>query len=72
MAEPNHINITVDEDALRVQIGKTLDDVFVQFSQRLRHAADILDPEFHKYQDQWREEEIERRVKIRLSEERVD
>ncbi len=72
MAEPNHINITLDEDALRTQIGTALNDVMVQFSLRLRHGADILDPEFHKYQDQWREEEIERRVKIRLSEERVD
>ena len=72
MAEPSHINITLDEEALRTQIREAIEDVFVQFAGRLPHAADIIDPGFYKVRDQWQEEEIERRVKIRLSEERVD
>lgn len=67
-AEP--INIQIDPVHLRTQIKEIIDDELRVFSGKLRYAADALDPEFMKYQDEWIQDQVEKRVATRLKEER--
>ena len=48
---PDHITITVDEEALRKQVASIIQDEKREASMALRRAADALDP------DWWREHE---------------
>lgn len=59
-------DIQVDPVHLRTQIKTIIDDELAVFSGKLRHAADVLDPEYQKYQDQWIEDQVEKRVVTRL------
>lgn len=43
---PDHITITVDEEALRRQIHGIIQQEVKEFSYALRRAADALDPEY--------------------------
>jgi hypothetical protein len=45
-AAPDHINITIDQDALREQVQKTVNEALEQASLKLRLAADELNPGF--------------------------
>lgn len=45
-ATPDHITITVDEEALREQVRKVIQSEFIEMGRRLRFAADIFDPGF--------------------------
>lgn len=64
MAEP--INIQIDPVHLRKQIRAVLDEEFLQFSYKLRMAADAFDPEFLKRQDEWMEKVVNDKVEARL------
>lgn len=68
MDELTPVDIRIDEEALRQQVRKAVEGVILDFSMRLRTAADSLDPQFLKHQDQWIEDEIDRRVIQRLKE----
>lgn len=65
-AEP--INIQIDPVHLRTQIETIIDEELVVFAGKLRGAADSLDPKFLKWQDQWVEDQVEKRVVTRLKE----
>lgn len=69
MANAEPINLQIDPVHLRTQIKKIIDDELIAFSTKLRHAADVLDPEYQKWQDQWLEDQIEKRIATRLKEE---
>lgn len=43
---PDHINITIDEDALRKQVQEVVDEALKEASLKLRLAADALNPGF--------------------------
>lgn len=67
MAEP--ISIQIDPEHLRTQIKTIIDEELGAFAGKLRFAADALDPEFIKYQDEWIENQVEARLAQRLKEE---
>lgn len=62
------INIQIDPVHLRTQIKTIIDDEFFLFADKLRVAADALDPKHRQLQDQWIEDEVEKRVATRLKE----
>lgn len=68
MANAEPINIQIDPVHLRTQIKRIIDDELGAFADKLRHSADILDPEHQKWQDQWIEDQVEKRVVTRLKE----
>ncbi|WP_067198897.1 hypothetical protein [Microbacterium sp. XT11] len=73
MAESPSINIQIDEQALRDQIDKTVQDAFREASMRLRLAADALDGGewirgFEEHQEQRLRDEYERGRKHALAE----
>lgn len=68
MANAEPINIQIDPVHLRTQIKEIIDDELRVFSGKLRDAADRLDPEFRVWQDQWIEDQVEKRVVTRLKE----
>lgn len=68
MANAEPINIQIDPVHLRTQIKTIIDDELAVFSGKLRDAADRLDPEFRVWQDQWIEDQVEKRVVTRLKE----
>ncbi|UOE45924.1 hypothetical protein [Agromyces larvae] len=54
MAEtPNHITITVDEDALRAQVQRVIGEELREAAFALRRAADALDPEWIAEHNAW-------------------
>lgn len=68
MAEMTPIDIRIDEDAIKKQVESAITDALRGTSMKLRVAADALDPDFLKYQDEWVEQEVERRVDLKLKE----
>lgn len=70
MANAEPINIQIDPVHLRTQIKTIIDDELAVFAGKLRGAADSLDPKFLKWQDQWIEDQVEKRIATRLKEER--
>lgn len=72
MAEKTPLDIRIDEDALKKQVESAITDALRDASMKLRVSADALDPDFLKYQDEWIEQEVERRVDNRLKEEQSE
>lgn len=72
MAEMTPLDIRIDEDALKKQVESAITDALRDASMKLRVSADALDPDFLKYQDEWIEQEVERRVDNRLKEEQSE
>ena len=68
MVNPEPINIQIDPVHLRTQIRAIIDEELRTFAGKLRHAADVLDPEYQKWQDQWLEDQIEKSIATRLKE----
>lgn len=66
MAEMTPIDIRIDEDAIKKQVETAITDALIAASVKLRIVADALDPDFLKYQDEWIEDEVERRVGLKL------
>lgn len=74
MAETPSINIQIDEQALRDQIDRTVQDALREASMRLRVAADALDNRewikgFEEHQEQRLRDEYERGRKDALADE---
>lgn len=67
MPKPDHITITVDENALRAQVQKVVEEELVAASWALRRAADQLDPAFLENHRKWQEEETTRRAEAEHS-----
>lgn len=72
MAKMEPINIQVDPEALKAHIKEVLDESFAQYGWRLRDAANALDPEFLKFQDNYINGEVDRKVKAVLKERGLD
>lgn len=53
MAEPAAINIQIDEGSLRNQVASARQGSRLDLSITLREAADALDPEFIRTQNEW-------------------
>lgn len=68
MAEMTPLNIQIDEDALKKQVETAITAALIATSMKLRASADALDPDFLKNQNEWIEQEVERRVDNRLKE----
>lgn len=68
MAEMTPIDIRIDEEAIKKQVETAVTEALVAASMKLRLAADDLDPKFLEVWDQMREQEIERRVALKLKE----
>lgn len=66
MASVPPLEIKIDQDAIRAQVSEGIAEALRGASWKLRQAADALDPEFVKYQDEWIEQEIQRRVETEL------
>jgi hypothetical protein len=62
-AAPDHITITVDEKALREQVRGIINNEMREMALKLRHAADVLDPEFMPRIREWHREELLREQK---------
>lgn len=61
MAQVPEIKIQLDEEALRQQITSVIEEQFIQFSWRLRAAADAIDAgTWVKNQEAWVKSEYER------------
>lgn len=66
MAEPAAINIQIDEESLRNQVASALQGSLLDLSIKLREAADALDPEFIRAQNEWIKKDIEEQVARKL------
>jgi hypothetical protein len=64
---PDHITITVDEEALRKQIGGIVHDEMKEASLALRRAADALDPEWPKEHQAWLENHLRAKWEAELA-----
>lgn len=69
MSNPEPINIQIDPEHLRSQIKEIIDQELRVFAGKLRWASDAIDPEFAENQDKWIEDQIEKRVSLRLKKE---
>lgn len=58
---PDHITITVDEDALRKQIQGIIGEELRAASFGLRRAADTLDPNWMVEHSDWLEAELRKK-----------
>ena len=68
MAELTPIDIRIDEKALREQVRKILGEEIKQFSQKLRWAADVLDPEWVDGFEKFQKEQIDKAYQRGLAE----
>lgn len=66
MADVPPLEIKIDQDAIRDQIRDGINEALREASVKLRTAADVLDPEFLKWQDKWIEDRVNSLVKARL------
>lgn len=69
MSNPEPINIQIDPEHLRSQIKEIIDQELRVFAGKLRWASDELDPEFAEAQGKWIDDQIEKRVALRLQKE---
>lgn len=68
MANVPPLEIKIDQDAIRDQIRDGINEALREASVKLRTAADALDPEFVKWQDEWINGQVEARLRLRLKE----
>lgn len=66
MAEVPPLEIKIDQEAIRAQVSEGITEALREASIKLRTAADALDPEFLKYQDEWIEDKVNSKVEARL------